>query len=280
VVHAFDLAQPDQVEAALGLADRYDAPMVLTPCSAPAVWPDAARAAAACRAARVIFTITAVEEAGLLASGAMAARFRRIPHACDLVGEPRPARWRRRHRLGGPIVLFVGRRVGFKGYRVLLEASRIVWEVRPDAAFVFIGPDGDDDCAHWFERFADPRIIDLGVVDGQVKHDAVAACTVLCLPTSVDVFPLVFVEAWTRGKPVVSGDFAGADEVVHNGVDGLIVEPRPLPLAAALTRLLIDDDLCVAMGQAGARRAATEFGWDRVAAAYAANYRNILGRTG
>ena len=45
------------------------------------------------------------------------------------------------------------------------------------------------------------------VVAGAV---ALAACTVFCLPSTADIFPLVFLEAWACARPVVSGAFPGA----------------------------------------------------------------------
>jgi glycosyltransferase involved in cell wall biosynthesis len=279
VVHLFDLAQPGLVDTAVRVAARTGAPLALTPCSAPAAWPDRGRAALAGRAARVLFTLTGGEDAALRAAGLPTRPIRRIPPAADLPGTPRPAGFRRGLGLDGDAVLFVGRRTAYKGYLALLQATRAVWAALPATRFVFIGPDTDADAAAHFQAHADPRLHDLGVVDERTKHDALAACAVLCLPSSTDVFPLVFVEAWSCGKPVVGGDFAGADQVIRHGVDGLVVRPRPHDVAGALVRLLGDPRARLAMGRAGAERARREFGWDRVAAAYEDGYRWALAPT-
>ncbi|MEC3976919.1 glycosyltransferase family 4 protein [Amycolatopsis sp. H20-H5] len=275
VVHAFDLAKPDHVDFAAGLAARYGVPFALTPCSAPGVWPDRERCAAACRAADVVFALTLSEVDDLAAAGAPARRIRVIPHAADLGDGPRPERFRREHGLSERSVLFVGRRTAFKGYAALLETTRLVWRTLPDTDFVFAGPNSDADAAERFRAHAGPRVHDLGVVDEPTKHDALAACSVFCLPTSVDVFPLVFLEAWACGKPVVSGDFAGVEHVVRAGVDGLVVRPRPPELAAALTWLLTDTDARDALGRAGRDRVSREHGWAKVAGAVEDGYATI-----
>ncbi|MFI5776808.1 glycosyltransferase family 4 protein [Nocardia sp. NPDC051570] len=272
IVHAYDLAKPEYVATALELAERCGARLALTPATAPQLWPDAALGRAACRRARVIYVLTASEARVLCEFGAAPDRIRRIPHAPDLRGDPDPVRLRRRLGLRGPTVVFAGRRIPSKGYGELLRAAPLIWREVPDAEFLFLGPNGDPAAAEAFRAHADPRIHDLGVVDEQTKYDALAAADVLCLPSSADVFPLVFLEAWACGRPVVSGDFAGAEQVVEHGVDGLIVTPRPAEIAKALVYLLSDNEIRRAMGRAGQARVRQDFTWDSVAAGVAAGY--------
>lgn len=272
VVHAYDLAKPEYVAMALDLVRRGGARLALTPATAPELWPDAALGRAACRQARVIYVLTSGEARVLSGFGATPDRIRRIPHAPDLRGRPDPTGFRRRLGLHGPTVVFAGRRIPSKGYAELLRAAPLIWHELPDAQLLFLGPNTDPVAAEVFRAHADPRIFDLGAVDEQTKHDAIAAADVLCLPSSADVFPLVFLEAWMCGKPVVSGDFVGADSVVEHGVDGLIVAPRPTEIAEALIRLLSDDEIRSAMGRAGQTRVRQNFTWDRVAASVEAGY--------
>jgi glycosyltransferase involved in cell wall biosynthesis len=272
VVHAYDLAKPEYVAMALDLVRRGDARFALTPATTPQLWPDVALGRAACRQARVIYVLTSAEARVLAGFGAIPDRIRRIPQAPDLRGCPDPAGFRRRLGLGGPTVVFAGRRIPSKGYAELLRAAPLIWRDLPDTQFVFIGPNTDPAVAETFRAHADPRIFDLGAVDEQTKHDAIAAADVLCLPSSADVFPLVFLEAWGCGIPVVSGDFVGADSVVEHGVDGLIVAPRPFEIAAALVHLLSDDEIRSAMGRAGQVRVGRSHTWDRVAASVEAGY--------
>ncbi|MFY1583600.1 MULTISPECIES: glycosyltransferase family 4 protein [unclassified Micromonospora] len=277
VVHTFDLARPDAPVEAVRLARRYGARLVLTPCSSPQVWPDPVRAGEVCRAAEVVFALSAAEVAALRNVGVPATRIRRLPSASDLTGPVDTPGFRRRYGIHGPFVLFVGRRTVSKGYQTLLAAMDPVWRQLPDTRFVFVGPDVDPEVAGHLTARADPRLHDLGTVDEQTKHDALAACELLCLPSVADVFPLVFVEAWTCGKPVVSGAFAGAYEVVRQGVDGLVVPPGPAPLAAALIELLSDDVRRGQLGAAGRRRAERSFGWERVVDAYESGYASSPG---
>ena len=63
-------------------------------------------------------------------------------------------------------------------------------------------------------------------------------CDALVLPTLMDLIGRVVVEALTLGVPVVLSPMTGAaGTVVHDGVNGLIVDPRdPRELAKTLAR--------------------------------------------
>jgi glycosyltransferase involved in cell wall biosynthesis len=237
-------------------------------------WPDVPLGGRLCAAADVLYVLTRTEAAAVCAQGADPARLRELPPAPDLVGTPRPAEFRARYGLSGPLVLFLGRRVATKGYRTLLDAAPRVWKAFPDTVFAFAGPLGEPAATAAFAAVTDRRIRDLGLLDERTKHDALAACDVFCLPTSAEVFPLVFAEAWSAGRPVVTGRFNGVDEVVRDGVDAVVVEHDPAVLARCLCALLADPDRRAALGAAGRLRVPADMGWDHVAAAVDAGYRS------
>ncbi|MFE2040291.1 glycosyltransferase family 4 protein [Streptomyces sp. NPDC059477] len=277
LVHAYDLGQPDPVRRAMRVAREHRVPFVLTPATDPQLWPDPALGRRACALASVIYTLTAAERAALCLAGAPVDRMRHVAQAPDLAGRPDRAAFRARHGIDGPVVLFAGRRIATKGYRQLLAAAPLVWDRLPDTTFALIGPGPgrrpDPAEAHLYR---DGRVLDLGVVSDQDKCDAMAACDVLALPTTADVFPLVFAEAWSCGRPVITGRFPGVEDVVRDDVDGLIVGRGARELADVLVTLLTDHGRRRAMGAAGLARSRTEFGWDRVADDVAAGYHAAL----
>ncbi|MEU4210430.1 glycosyltransferase family 4 protein [Streptomyces sp. NPDC026206] len=273
LVHAYDLGRPANVAAAMETARAHRVPFVLTPATTVDLWPDRELGRRACRQAAVVYALPGAERARLRSAGVKDERIWPIPQAPDLTGRPDPPAFRARHAIDGPVVLFVGRRVTGKGYAALLDSAPLVWAHVPDAAFVFAGPAAEPGVEERFRAAADPRIHDLGAIGEQDKHDALAACDVLALPTTADVFPLVFTEAWACGKPVVSGRFPGVEDVVRHGQDGLITGSDVTELAAALVRLLRDGGARRAMGAAGLARARREFGWEAVAACVEAGYR-------
>lgn len=73
--------------------------------------------------------------------------------------------------------------------------------------------------------------------------------------------PMIVLEAFAVGLPVVVTDLGGLPELVTDGEHGLVVPAGdPAALAAAVDRLVADPDLALAMGRAGRARLEAGFG--------------------
>jgi glycosyltransferase involved in cell wall biosynthesis len=108
------------------------------------------------------------------------------------------------------------------------------------------------------------RVTFTGGVDGQILVDLYAgALAVLFAPYDED-YGYVTLEAFLARKPVVTATDAGGPlEFVVDGVTGLVVEPRPEALGAAVARLAADARLARSLGDAGYERA-SRITWDGV----------------
>ena len=96
-------------------------------------------------------------------------------------------------------------------------------------------------------------------------------------PSLYEPLGIVNLEAMACGTAVVGTRVGGIPEVVADGETGLLVPPDdPAALAAALNALIRDPARAAAMGAAGRERAATEFGWDAIAAQTADLYASLL----
>jgi glycosyltransferase involved in cell wall biosynthesis len=84
-------------------------------------------------------------------------------------------------------------------------------------------------------------------------------------------------EAMAAGLPVVATAVGGVPELVSDGKTGFLV-PRGdvVALAARLRVLLLDSERRLAMGAAGQARAREEFSIERMVAAVAAVYDDVL----
>jgi glycosyltransferase involved in cell wall biosynthesis len=102
---------------------------------------------------------------------------------------------------------------------------------------------------------------------------AVVAC-----PSHREGFGIVCAEAMAHGRPVVAGDVGGLRDLVVDGETGILVPPRDVDaLRAALTRLLGDRDLRRRFGEAGRRRIAEHFTWERYADETLRAYEDAIG---
>jgi glycosyltransferase involved in cell wall biosynthesis len=81
--------------------------------------------------------------------------------------------------------------------------------------------------------------------------------------------PLTLLEAMAAGMAVVGTAVPGVQELVRDGVDGVLVPPRdPAALAAALHRLLTEGGMAQRLATAARQRACAEFSWTRTQAEY------------
>jgi glycosyltransferase involved in cell wall biosynthesis len=78
-------------------------------------------------------------------------------------------------------------------------------------------------------------------------------------------------------RPVVSSFFGGPSEVVEDGVTGYLVNPLDVKkLSNAITRILRDDSLARALGEAGRRRAEERFDIKKTAESLLNLYENLI----
>jgi glycosyltransferase involved in cell wall biosynthesis len=153
---------------------------------------------------------------------------------------------------GAPVVGFVGQVIQRKGIPDLLQAIPRVLERVPDTRFVMAGEGKLADVVAGTARdagFAD-RVIMAGYRDDvpALMH----ALDVLVLPSIVEGFGYVLVEAMAAGKPVVASRASSIPEIVRDGETGLLVDTHaPEMLAGALIEMLEDPGRARAMGQRG-----------------------------
>lgn len=190
---------------------------------------------------------------------------------------PGSAAWRRRLAPGGErVLLSVSRLMARKGVDTALEALARIAPTHRDVVYIIAG-DGPE--RPRLERLAvelgvTDRVRFLGPVDDAELPALYAAADLFILPVreepgddEVEGFGIVFCEAAAAGLPVIAGDSGGVAEAVRPGETALLVPPRDAAAtAAALARLLDDDDVRRAMGRAGRHAAETYYHWDRAAA--------------
>jgi glycosyltransferase involved in cell wall biosynthesis len=180
-----------------------------------------------------------------------------------------------RQKLGtdAKLVVFIGQLHRYKGFEELLGAARLL-ENRRDTLFVFVGPDVRGNAAAF--ATAGPNVKWLGSVPHELRDSLLAACEVLCVPSSRESFGSVIVEAWSCGKPVIGGPAGATRELIDDGVDGFVVPQEARVIAQRLERILDDQALAQDMGCKGKEKAAQRYSWAAIAESHVKLYEHLL----
>ncbi len=177
---------------------------------------------------------------------------------------------RRVSAAGDETVLFVGREWERKGGPELAAAMALLRQRRPNASLVIAG------CSPQLKDAVGARV--LGEVGADALAELFAGASAFCMPTRIEPFGLVFVEALSCGVPVVAADLGALPEIVADGESGYLVGvDDPAALADALERLLGDPERNRRFGEAGRDHVLARFTWPRVAAAMATRIRAEIG---
>ena len=166
-----------------------------------------------------------------------------------------------------------GRLVALKGFDRLVEAMALVTERRPEARAVLYGSGPE-------EQRLRARIAELRLEERFTIHTltddlplAFRAMHVVVVPSIVDSFPLVPLEAMVAARPVIVSRVGGLPDALIDGEHGFVVPAGdPVALAAAIERLAADRPRAREMGEAARGYAAARFRWDRMADEYDAIY--------
>jgi glycosyltransferase involved in cell wall biosynthesis len=148
-----------------------------------------------------------------------------------------------------------------KGQRYLIDAMPAVVARFPKLHVLLIG-DGEQREA--LMQQADTMGVNEHVHFLGFRQDIpslLAASDFFVLPSLWEGLPMALIEAMASGLPVVATAVSGSNQVIVDGVSGLLVPPgNAAELEGAILRVLSDAELAQALGEAAQDRVATFFG--------------------
>lgn len=146
-------------------------------------------------------------------------------------------------------ILFIGNADRTKGIDIFVKAAKLVLQKCPDVKFIITLHESYE----VIQRVKNSASLLLGStveVKGVVRKMAMlmASADIIVVPfrstEGISDIPLVVLEAMGIGKPVVVTKVGGVIEVIHDGKNGLLVEPDNIEqLANAIINLLSNPEL-------------------------------------
>ncbi len=165
-------------------------------------------------------------------------------------------------------ILFVGLDWKRKGGPDLVEAFRIVLEECPQARLTIVGANPELDL---------PNCEVAGKVPPDDLDRYYQAASVFCLPTYLEPFGIVFIEAMTAHLPIVATHVGAIPDFVEEGKNGWLVAPGDTrALANTLIRLLKDPQLCRAYGEYSFQLTQDRYSWEAVGEKFKESILNVL----
>jgi glycosyltransferase involved in cell wall biosynthesis len=199
---------------------------------------------------------------------------------------PSPALEGRGEQVGQVRFLLIARMLWDKGVGEYVEAARSVKQRFPDAEFCLLGfldvrnpaAISNEQMAEWV---AEGVVKYLGVTDDVRPQIAAADCVVL--PSFYrEGVPRTLLEAAAMGRPIITTDAVGCREVVDDGVNGFLCQPRDaVDLAEKMERFMaLTPVQCAEMGRRGREKMEREFDERFVIDRYLEVVEQIVGSTG
>jgi L-malate glycosyltransferase len=201
-----------------------------------------------------------------------------IPNFVDIEKYRRDAYPCHRSKLARPGEKIVTHISNFRGVKRVDDVVRIFARIAASvpSRLLLVG-DGPD------RARAQQLTEELGVADNVLflgKQNSVAellSCSDLfLLPSELEAFGLVALEAMACGVPVVATRIGGLPEVVQHGVAGYLAPVGAVDEMAEAGRALLTDDAAWQAASEGARAGATKFSAEDVIPRYESYYREIL----
>ena len=154
------------------------------------------------------------------------------------------------------VVLFVGRLVAEKGVELLIQAFNEVTKKIPKANLVIVGRGPKEkDLRNLQEKLSAKNIIFIEKVENRFMPNIYAGCSVLVVPSYLEPFGNVVLEAMACGKPVIGAYVGGIKDTIIHGETGYHFSVGNIKmLRDFLLKILSNDSLKNKLGNNARRR--------------------------
>ncbi|HPO91672.1 MAG TPA: glycosyltransferase family 4 protein [Victivallales bacterium] len=185
-----------------------------------------------------------------------------------------------------PLILTVGRYHPKKGFDIIPEIASLLNQ-RGIAFNWIIAGRGTKNILHKYPKAKDIGVCPVEDFSGICEEDVFdlpsgdlielyCASDIFVLPTLIETFGMVLVEAMAAGLPVITTDAPGVRDVVCDGKEGLITPVGDVNSLADKIELLLKDKLLHNNLKKGALESSKKYDWDNVCRMYLELYENTI----
>ena len=177
----------------------------------------------------------------------------------DTEFESYPEHFREKFGIQEPFILYAGRKDVGKNIYLLIQYYGMYLKRHPESDLKLVLIGGGEVTIP--EHLKD-RIIDLGFVDLQDKHDACAAASLLCNPSVHESFSIVIMESWLGERPVMVHEDCAVTKNFCTETNGGLWFKDYYEFEGGLEYLLTHEETAKQMGRNGREYVLKNFSWD------------------
>jgi len=146
---------------------------------------------------------------------------------------------------GEPSILFVGANFQRKGLPTLIKAVALVKKHYPEVMLHVVGNDAKQLAMETLaqQQGVSDNIRFLGGMDNAEVQELHAQAQVFCMPSLIEGFGIVFLEAMAAGTSVIGGNCGGTPELIQDGENGFVVSPHDCQALAERIQQLAGDPI-------------------------------------
>lgn len=166
------------------------------------------------------------------------------------------------------IILFIGRLHPQKGAEYLLRALPIVLNKIKNIKVIIVGtgPQLNDLIQEANYLGLIERVIFTGFVDDNLRNALLHLADILVFPSVYEPFGIVALEAMALGKPVIASRVGGFSEIIEDGKDGFLFEPRNInDLANKIVYILTNEEHIDLIKNNAINKIKEKYLWDKIA---------------
>lgn len=157
-------------------------------------------------------------------------------------------------RLNRKALLFVGGNIQRKGLPLVFKALQMLLPEFPEIELTILGK--NQNLQRMQKKAIRMGIADHVHIEGWVPPEEIAGyyseSSMFLMPSLMEGFGLVYLEAMSQGLPVIAGDVGGTRELVRHKQNGLLIDPTdPDELARSIKSLLTDKEMRKTLIQGG-----------------------------
>jgi len=164
-----------------------------------------------------------------------------------------------------PIIGAIGRLVWQKGFEYLIEAMPEILQNIPQAKLLLVG---EGPLRHELEGLARELNVYSGVIFAGFRsdiQDVLSIIDIIAVPSLLEGFPMITLEAMAMAKPIVATQIEGIVEQISDSDEGILVQPKDTEaLASAILRLIKDRELGNRLGAAARSKIERYFSIDKM----------------